>query len=165
MGNSSRYGTVMKSREVELLVRGGLDERFWSKVDKYPLGSWTLELGPCWLWTQGCNNKGYGRYYILGVPVTAHRVSYIAEYGAIQSELELDHLCRVRHCVRPAHLEPVTSKINSSRGETGLHNAQKSHCPHGHPYDVGNTRIKVGKDGYRRRVCKACDSVAKRRGV
>jgi hypothetical protein len=30
--------------------------------------------------------------------------------------MHLDHLCRVRSCVNPAHLEPVTNAENCRRG-------------------------------------------------
>ena len=66
-------------------------------------------------------------------------------------DMPLDHLCRHRHCVRPEHLEPVTSKVNTRRSNVGLNSANKTHCPHGHEYDEENTLVYGGK-----RVCRAC---------
>jgi hypothetical protein len=73
--------------------------------------------------------------------------------GAVPEGLELDHLCRVRGCVNPKHLEPVTHRENLMRGESwSAVNARKTHCPEGHPYDETNTYI----DGKGRRRCREC---------
>jgi hypothetical protein len=84
----------------------------------------------------------------------AHRAVYEMEVGPIADGLEIDHLCRNRGCVNPAHLEPVTHKENVLRGATvpGL-NAVKTHCLRGHEFDEENTR-HIARNG--RRVCRAC---------
>lgn len=117
-----------------------MSERFWSKVDK---------TATCWLWTAGKNSGGYGVTYASGRAMVAHRWAYESEVGPIPAGLQLDHLCRVRHCVNPAHLEPVTIRENVLRG-VGLsaHNARKTHCPRGHEYD------RQYRDGVRR--CRKC---------
>jgi hypothetical protein len=53
--------------------------------------------------------------------------------GKIPSDKEIDHLCRVRNCVNPEHLEPVTREENLRRGEC---NGAKTCCPRGHKYDA-----------------------------
>jgi hypothetical protein len=84
----------------------------------------------------------------------AHRVSYELLVGPIPQGLQLDHLCRNRRCINPAHLEPVTSRENTMRGETvAAANASRDHCPSGHPYSDSNT-IALGKGG---RKCRECD--------
>ena len=124
--------------------------RFWAKVDKQP------GVDACWLWT-GCKHpKGYGRFG-LGTrsegTIYAHRFAYESEHGPVPQPLQLDHLCRIRHCVRPSHLEPVTSRVNLLRGETvTARNAAKTHCIHGHEFTTGNTRIE--RNGSRR--CRTC---------
>ncbi|MBO0885095.1 MAG: HNH endonuclease [Mycobacterium sp.] len=82
----------------------------------------------------------------------AHRIAYTWLVGPIPEGFDLDHLCRVRSCVNPAHLEPVPRRTNLLRGRTiPAANAAKTHCPHGHPYDDTNTvRNKTG------RLCLAC---------
>lgn len=76
------------------------------------------ELGtPCWIWTASKNWDGYGQFRWGGRQQLAHRVSYQILVGAIPPGLELDHLCRVRDCVNPAHLESVTSAENTRRGK------------------------------------------------
>lgn len=71
----------------------------------------------------------------------------------MEDGLELDHLCRVRCCVNPGHLEPVSHQVNALRGvsPTAL-NAAKTMCPVGHPYSIENTRISAA--GYR--FCREC---------
>lgn len=78
------------------------------------------ELGECWVWCARLNRNGYGRLSVGGRELMAHRLSYEAHVGPIPDGLLLDHLCRVRQCVNPAHLEPVTHQVNTLRGEALL---------------------------------------------
>lgn len=85
--------------------------------------------------------------------VGAHRVVYEELVGPIPDGLMLDHLCRVRHCVNPEHLEPVTNRENVLRGEGhSAKAARATHCLKGHPYAGENLRIL--SNGWRR--CRAC---------
>jgi hypothetical protein len=85
-------------------------ERFWAKVDK---------TDTCWLWTGYVHPKGYGRFYPGGGRGTqivyAHRFSFELAHGPMPEGMEADHLCRVRHCVNPEHLEAVTRRVNLDR--------------------------------------------------
>jgi len=65
----------------------------------------------CWLWTGPLNPGGYG----TNGGRLAHRVVYERLIGQIPAGLTLDHLCRVRNCVNPQHLEPVTIAENLRR--------------------------------------------------
>ena len=84
-------------------------QRFWRRVKETQNG--------CWQW-QGYCLKGHGRvrFRRIGDLFYAHRVAYEFMVGAIPEGLQLDHLCRNRACVRPSHLEPVTSRENTIRG-------------------------------------------------
>lgn len=128
-------------------------ERFWNKVDL------TAPNG-CWMWTAAIDRHGYGKFWLGGRTVRAHRFSYESLVGPIPGGLELDHLCRVRACVNPTHLEPVTHRENTLRGDTlTARHAAKTHCLRGHPYDEANTYVTP--DG--RRNCRACGRDAVRR--
>lgn len=63
---------------------------------------------------------GYGRLHVEGSKVWAHRYSYEMLTGPIPDGLVIDHLCRNRACVNPAHMEPVTSRENLRRGGNQL---------------------------------------------
>jgi hypothetical protein len=139
-------------------------ERFWAKTDKNgPVPEYRPELGPCWLWTACISKKGYGQFGRGKRVDIAHRVSYELEYGPIPDGLGIDHLCRVRHCVRPSHLEAVTSRVNSLRGfSPPARNARVTQCPSGHPYDLENTYRRQNRPG-QPRECRACGRTAARR--
>jgi len=125
-------------------MQGTEQERFWAKVEK---------TDTCWLWTAALNYAGYP---VFGNPQwRAHRLAYTWLVGPIPEGLTLDHLCRVRHCVNPAHLEPVTVGVNTLRGDTiSARNAAKTHCPEGHPLISGNLWPSGVKRGWRN--CLAC---------
>lgn len=137
------------------------EERFWQKVNKNgPVPDACPALGPCWLWLSAPRGIGYGGFYVgNGKTALAHRVSYELAKGPIPGGLDLDHLCRIRLCVRPEHLEPVTAQVNNLRGVgVASANVRKSACPQGHPYDKENTYAALG-----RRACRACHAATERR--
>lgn len=105
--------------------------------------------GGCWLWHGSINEGGYGRVYYGGKPMLAHRVTYSLIVGAIPTGLQIDHLCRVRRCVNPAHMEPVTQRENTRRGEApAARQSRQDHAKCGHPFDGMNSSGK--------RVCTEC---------
>ncbi len=116
----------------------------------------------CWLWTACCLRDGYGQFRVSSTKkMRAHRFSYEWFVGPIPEGLEIDHLCRTLLCVRPDHLEVVTHIENMRRGikgDKGLHESIKTHCPKNHEYSVENTYTHGGK-----RYCKECDKLRKRR--
>ena len=130
----------MRARRID----GPVPDRFWPKVD--------TSAGPdaCWPWTASLTPDGYGRMSWHDGDIGAHRLSWILAHGMpVPDGLVIDHLCRVRHCVNPAHLEAVTQQLNLRRG-VGT-NAAKTHCPSGHEYTDANTYRACG-----RRLCRTC---------
>ena len=120
--------------------------RFWKKVSK---------TVTCWHWTGAVNSGGYGCFWDGNKFVVAHRFAYEILIGPIAAGFTLDHLCRVRPCVNPTHLDVVTLRVNTLRGDTIVtHNMQKTHCVHGHPFDLFNTYFR--RDGAR--ACRQCRS-------
>lgn len=117
----------------------------------------------CWLWRRAVSRNGYGIFFVKdahGRPIGggyAHRYAYITFKGPIPEGLELDHLCRVRHCVNPDHLEPVTRRINTLRGlkpdQIRRLHADLTHCKRGHPFDEANTIMRP-TGGRRCRLCE-----------
>jgi hypothetical protein len=123
-------------------------ERFMKKVRVTP---GPLET-PCWIW-KGKTDRGYGRFDLDGRKQRAHIVAYRTWRGEVPPGLVLDHLCRNRACSNPAHLEPVTNRVNVLRGENHVaKRARTTHCPSGHAYSAENTY----RDAQNRRYCRAC---------
>jgi hypothetical protein len=111
----------------------------------------------CLIWL-GATTRGYGRVSVGGRGGAfrlTHRVLYEELVGPIPEGMQLDHLCRVRGCCLPAHLEPVTPRENGARSNNfaGI-NGRKTHCLRGHEFTAENTRLRGA-----RRCCIACDRI------
>lgn len=131
-----------------------MKERFYEKVA-------TPDANGCMLWTGAVHKlHGYGRFRTADRTTRqAHRVAYKLLVGPIPAGLHIDHLCRVRHCVAPAHLEPVTHRVNVLRGVApAARHARVTQCPAGHAYSAENTRVTpLGT-----RKCRACHRARER---
>jgi hypothetical protein len=79
------------------------------------LASYVIEATGCWRWTKALTTVGYGHFHFAGRYYQAHRLMYVLHRGPTDAET-IDHLCRNRWCVNPAHLEPVTHRENIRRG-------------------------------------------------
>jgi hypothetical protein len=119
--------------------------RFEDKIVRVP------ESG-CWMWAAALDRYGYGHVKLSGRLRASHRVSYEHHIGEIPAGMQIDHLCRVRCCVNPAHLEAVTHQENVRRGNGGCVNAAKTHCAQGHKFSESNTYY----DRLGRRRCREC---------
>ena len=127
-------------------------DRFNAKIE---------ETETCWLWTGAIQSRGYGSFGIDGTTYLAHRVAYWLWRGHIDDGLTINHLCGVKRCVNPQHLEAVTQAENNAHARaTGLapyptqaaRNAAKTSCANGHPFTPENTYH--GPSGRRCRTCK-----------
>lgn len=129
-------------------------ERFFSNVE---------DLDGCWVWTKALTADGYAPFWLTSTAlVRAHRWIYELLVAEIPDGLVLDHLCRVRHCVNPWHLEVVTFGENTRRGLAAVTSwcAGKTHCHQGHAFDKANTYVHP-VTGHR--TCRRCRADRMRR--
>ena len=127
------------------------DPRFMAHVDV---------TDTCWLWQGYRNEKGYGATTREYRKWTAHGWAWHLAGRELPKGMHLDHLCRVRACVNPDHLEVVTPRENLERSPVSAMN--RVECPHGHPYTGDNLAI-VKDGGIPTRRCKECKNAAARR--
>ncbi|KUN99513.1 HNH endonuclease signature motif containing protein [Streptomyces resistomycificus] len=127
-------------------------DRLWSRASENEAG--------CWIWNGPRYKAGYGRFYLGQMGMYAHRVMYMLLVGEIAQGLHIDHLCRVRECCNPDHLEPVTCRENIMRSPIApaALNASKTHCKRGHSLSGNN--LSVDPDGGRR--CRVCSITSAR---
>lgn len=134
---------------------------FWTKVDRHgPVPPPRLDLGRCWLWTGPVNSSGYGSFSIAGRSLGAHRAGWrFADGAEIPRGKVLDHLCQVRRCVRPDHLEVVAQWTNTRRGTSPVGpRSDIKVCAKGHTLEVAGTR----KSGSIKRFCRTCTNQRQR---
>lgn len=121
---------------------------------------WTSDVSGCWLWTAGLDKDGYGTFSIRlenrDRSRRAHRISYELYVGPIPDGLVIDHLCCIRNCVNPKHLEPVTVQENTLRGTSaaGLV-ARLGVCCRGHDMLGDNVYVSPGGE----RQCRECKRI------
>lgn len=128
-----------------------LRERIEQKIIPEPMSG-------CWLWMGSIGSHGYAQVRVKEGTTVVHRILYIEKYGAIPEGLELDHLCRLRCCVNPEHLEPVTRRENIRRGVApSAKQMRQTHCKKGHLFTKENTQWYKTKYGVGRK-CAACQS-------
>jgi hypothetical protein len=157
-----RYKTLCNAHYLRKLRHGDplgsarktLRERFESKIIRTDDG--------CWEWS-GAHFQATG-YAVFCVkderdgkwhPTVAHRVSYELYVGPIPDGLHVDHRCRNRGCVRPEHLEPVTQRENTLRGEApSAISVRENRCQRGHEFTPENTITRPNRPG--KRECREC---------
>ncbi|MGH8678627.1 MAG: HNH endonuclease signature motif containing protein [Burkholderiales bacterium] len=113
-----------------------------------------FRLGHCWIWVGGAASNGRPRFW----NVSPYRFMYELANGKIPNGLVVDHLCRNVRCVNPDHLEAVTVRENTLRGNgpTAI-NARKTHCIHGHALSGYNLLFHRNW-----RSCRTCRNASKR---
>lgn len=139
-----------------------IEDRFAKRVQVGDFPEGRPGLGPCELWAGRRMVNGYGVLSTArGTGVLAHRWAYEQFVGPIPEGLVIDHLCRVRHCVNPDHLEAVTNEENLRRGAGyGLRNGMRSTCINGHEYTPENTYTHPTKGSV---TCRECARIRDRK--
>jgi len=116
----------------------------------------------CYIWHGALQSKGYGCFAYGGRSKSwlAHKWAFVfIGEKEIPEDFTIDHLCRNRRCVNHLHMEAVTQKENTLRGNSIVaQNARATHCCEGHPFEGNNLLLR--KDG--RRICKTCHSARRR---
>jgi hypothetical protein len=113
---------------------------------------WNVQIDPifgCWLWQGKVDSTGYPIVWRGRTPVKAYLLVWTAEIGPIPDGLVADHVCRVRSCVRPLHLELVTQSENLLRRKWS-HRARRTHCAKGHSLSTAMVTKGMG------RLCRDC---------
>ncbi|MFE5853249.1 HNH endonuclease signature motif containing protein [Streptomyces sp. NPDC056500] len=124
------------------------ERRFYEKVDQ------GTEFDDCHIWLGAKDNDGYGKFRLpTGQVKGTHIIAWqMANERTVPPGWHVDHLCRVRSCCNPDHLEPVPATENVARGESfSARNTRKTHCPKGHEYTTETIRWHSG-----RRECIPC---------
>lgn len=118
--------------------------RFRSKI---------LEFRTHHIWIGCCGTKGYGKFWDGERTTSAHRWAYEQKHGPIPDGLQIDHLCRIRWCVNPDHLEAVPLRENLRRGHGRTGRWRMTHCSSGHEFTPENTYLDP-RNGTRK--CRTC---------
>lgn len=139
----------------------------WSKNKVKKQDSWERFLSHvqvqgdgCWMWLGSVTLEDYGRFNNSPYSTLAHRFSYEYTHGLVPKDLHLDHLCRIRRCVNPAHLEPVTPKENRQRTANIL--PRKTYCKRGHllkGQNIGFYQARKTRPIRSDRYCKPCNTL------
>lgn len=111
----------------------------------------------CWIWMRGLDKDGYGSMKVRQKCHKVHRLSYETFVGSIPNGAEIDHLCFVRCCINPHHLEPVDRTTHITRSRWVLSN--RTHCKHGHNLTLPNSLCRAA--GQNR--CRLCVNDAQKR--
>lgn len=134
-----------------------------AEIKERILNSKTIDENGCWIWQKRISSTGYGQIWVTtsfgkGSVLGAHRVSYRVFKGDIDEGLQIDHLCKVRSCINPDHLEAVTAQENVHRSDANYKKLKaKTHCINGHEFSQDNIFKVTTKEGWNLRQCKTCD--------
>lgn len=129
-------------------ISAGVKARFWAKVD-------VRGEDECWPWLGAIGKAGYGWFRLFGKVRKAHRASYWILVKEPDAGLHIDHICRNRRCVNPAHLREVTPRVNALENSVSVTaiNYSKTHCSKGHFLSEDNV---YRRPGVGRRHCRIC---------
>lgn len=135
---------------------GGQSVRMTTDFAAYIIDRSDENADGCWIWRLSVNRGGYAQARRWGRLVTGHRLAYETFIGPVPVGSVLDHICNVKRCVNPNHLNPTSDRDNILRGTAPpAINARKTVCHQSHPLD--------GVDARGKRFCRTCASESLRR--
>lgn len=115
----------------------------------------------CLEWTGPFYKDGYGSVYFGEYKGKASRLAWILYNSADPGDKVVCHTCDNPKCVREDHLylgtqaDNVRDRESRGRGNSGIINKQKTHCPSGHEYTGDNVYVR-NYNGHTMRYCKTC---------
>ena len=115
----------------------------------------TIDKNGCWIWKNKPHKFGYSYGSINKKSWRIHRLSYIVFKAKIPKNKVIDHLCRVRNCVNPEHLEAVSQKENLNRGNS---KGKRKTCKNGHKFTKESTYF-YKKGRYNCKYCRICRNI------
>lgn len=107
----------LRSRCIKCLTTGNPN----GPLPVSPFDRYKIDDNGCWIWTGAIHKTGYGQIKWNGKSTVAHRVMYELVKGSIPDGLVIDHLCNIKKCVNPEHLEAVTPGTNTQRAWDRTH--------------------------------------------
>lgn len=115
---------------------------------------WVNPETGCWEWIGSLTApNGYAQIGINGDKIVVHNLVYELLIGKMDDGLEPDHICLIKRCVNPEHIEPVTHSENVKRAQSLL--PKKTHCPSGHEYVGDNLYVNPNTEF---KHCRKCQS-------
>jgi hypothetical protein len=111
-----------------------------------------IDEAGCWIWQRRIEHHGYARTYFRGRNHYVHRLAYQALVAPIPAGLQIDHLCRVRACCNPEHLEVVTARENILRAAGPRTESQGGLCRNGQ-HELTPENVRETSRGRRCAIC------------
>ena len=113
IGAEVKLDTAEPVIELKVTVKAGYEI---TESDKQRFKNKLGPSGDCLLFNGAKHAGGYGRFYVNGSLIGAHKFAFFME-GHLPAEgeiegLEIAHTCKVRGCCNPRHLRLTSKRVN-----------------------------------------------------